>query len=43
MPADLLAPVVGDLGQPAASLLQVGATFNVSVPGAGLGLDGQDD
>ncbi len=41
--ADLPAPVVGDLGQPSASFLQVGATFDVSVPGTWRGLDGQDD
>ena len=43
MASDLLAPVVGDLGQPSASLLQVGAAFDVGVPSAGQGLDGQDD
>ncbi len=33
VPAYLLAPVVGDLGQPAASLFQAGAAFNVGIPG----------
>ncbi len=34
VPAYLLAPVVGDLGQPSASLLQAGAAFDVGIPGA---------
>ena len=34
VPSDLLAPVVGDLGQPSAPPLQVGATFDVGIPGA---------
>jgi hypothetical protein len=31
VPADLFAPVVGDLGQPLASLLQAGAAFDVGI------------
>ena len=34
VPSDLLAPGVGNLGQPAATALQGGAALNVGVPSA---------